>query len=218
MCGRFLLRSAPESWPADLLSLMVSSPSEFSEPASPGHLFRSRQNIAPTQNVLAILQAVPASHARLTSFRWGLVPPWAKDIKIGSSMINARGETVDEKPSFRSAFLKQRCLIPADGYYEWVKLDDRKQPMLIERPNSQLFCFAGLWEQNQSLTTCTIITTAATEAMSAIHDRMPVVVNPEDYSRWLDPTFRERDWLKQRLTAAEDGYFKTSPVERVSGE
>ena len=218
MCGRFLLRIAPESWPADLLSLMETIPSEFSEPSSPSDLFRSRQNIAPTQNVLAIVKEAPASHARLTSLRWGLVPPWAKDLKIGSSMINARGETVDEKPSFRSAFLKQRCLIPADGYYEWVKLDDRKQPMLIERPNSDLFCFAGLWEQHQSLTTCTIITTAATDAMSAIHDRMPVVIKPEDYSRWLDPSFRQREWLKQRLTAADDGYFKTSPVERVSGE
>jgi putative SOS response-associated peptidase YedK len=197
---------------------MDAGPSEFSEPSDPGQRFRVRQNIAPTQNVLAILQSAPASRARLTSLRWGLVPHWASDPKIGSSMINARGETVDEKPSFRTAFMKQRCLIPADGYYEWVKLADRKQPMLIERPNRELFCFAGLWEQNRSLTTCTIITTAATEAMSAIHDRMPVVINPEDYSCWLDPTFREREWLKQRLTAPEDGYFKTSPVERVSGE
>jgi len=232
MCGRFLLRCPPENWPENLFGDgggLVSS--------KLGDAFRPRQNICPTQPVFAIVQA--ANHDQstpslrtLTMLRWGLVPSWASDRKIGASMINARSETVAEKPSFRTAFARRRCLIPADGYYEWVSLEKGKQPMLIERPNQELFCFAGLWERNEKLPaekdgvadrarpllTCTIITTAANTSLSAIHARMPVVVRPENYDVWLDPSVQNVSALQQLLVAAADGYFGAVPVERVSGE
>jgi putative SOS response-associated peptidase YedK len=247
MCGRFLLRCPPENWPAELLGEDDNAePNRTAE-----YSFVSRSNIAPTQMVLAIFQAHAGAPRTLRPFRWGLIPPWADDPKIGSSMINARAETVDQKPSFKSAFSQRRVLIPADGYYEWVKKDDKtKQPMLIERPGRELFCFAGLWEHNDkiglselakkqtaiideneasqtpikavsmsgaSLTTCTIITTAANESMAGIHDRMPVVIDASDYRRWLDPNYRDTESLKSLLRAAADDYFTVTPVQRVTG-
>jgi putative SOS response-associated peptidase YedK len=232
MCGRFLLRTPPEEWPADLLSNLEGEFSELRLQPELSGLFDSRQNIAPTQSILAIVQPEVGSLRELRSLRWGLVPSWAKDRSIGAKMINARSETVDEKPSFRTAFSRQRCLVPADGYYEWVKTESGKQPMLIERSARQPFCFAGLWEQNRSLpfdkdgesaqsrplVTCTIITTAANPSMASIHDRMPVVIDPAEYGRWLDPAYRDVKSLKQLLYAAEEGFFEARPVDRVSGK
>lgn len=147
-------------------------------------------------------------------------------------MINARSETVDQKPSFKAAFSQRRCLIPADGYYEWIKVEKTKQPMLIERPGSELFCFAGFWERNDKLSvnkngtsepseplmTCTIITAVANASMASIHDRMPVVIKPADYRRWLDPNDRDLTFLKSLLVAADDDYFQATPVEKVAGK
>ena len=124
--------------------------------------------------------------------KWGLTPSWAKDPKIGYRMINARSETAAEKPSFRTAFKRRRCLIPADGYFEWAKQDKKKTPMYITHAERDLFAFAGLWESWKQpdeswLNTCTILTTRANEKIEPIHHRMTVILEPEDYELWLAP-------------------------------
>ncbi|WP_420632168.1 SOS response-associated peptidase [Candidatus Leptofilum sp.] len=185
MCGRFALMT-----PTEQLAMQFDVP-ETAVAALPPSV--PRYNIAPTQSVTAIRLGENGGR-ELTFFRWGLVPSWAKDIKIGSRMINARSETVAEKPSFRAAFKRRRCLIPADGFYEWRKLGSGKQPTFIrpvdgeERP----FALAGLWEvwrdpDGSSLQTCTILTTTPNELMAPIHNRMPVIVEPEDFDLWLNP-------------------------------
>ncbi|HEY9656670.1 MAG TPA: SOS response-associated peptidase, partial [Crinalium sp.] len=151
-----------------------------------------RYNVAPTQAVLAIA-AAPAHSRQVRLFRWGLVPSWAKDLTIGAKLINARAETVAEKPSFRVAFKQRRCLILADGFYEWHRIDRKtKQPYYFQLADRQPFAFAGLWERWQGddtvVETCTILTTQANELLQPIHDRMPVILAPEEYDRWLDPT------------------------------
>ncbi|MCA9897857.1 MAG: SOS response-associated peptidase [Anaerolineales bacterium] len=150
-----------------------------------------RYNIAPTQPVAAIRLAENGQR-EFTFFRWGLVPSWAKDLNIGSRMINARSETVAEKPSFRTAFKRRRCLIPADGFYEWQKQGSGKQPMFIRPVAERPFALAGLWEvwrdpDGSVLQTCTILTTTPNELMAPIHNRMPVIVEPEDFDLWLNP-------------------------------
>lgn len=181
MCGRFALLTPTETL-VDVLGIdaPVAMP-----PSVP------RYNIAPTQPVLA---AYTDSHGRraLTFFQWGLIPSWAKDPAFGAKLINARAETVADKPSFRNAFKRRRCLIPADGFYEWQKTDGRKQPMFIHPTDPRPFAFAGLWESWQDregshLQTCTILTIHANELMRPIHDRMPVILEPDDFAHWLDP-------------------------------
>jgi putative SOS response-associated peptidase YedK len=170
MCGRYSLHSNP-----DVVALLFGL-SEI--PA-----YQPRFNIAPTAQVLIIRQVEAAM------VRWGLVPRWAKDPAIGAKMNNARAETVAEKPSFREAYRKRRCLIPANGFYEWKLEDGRKQPFYIYPAGSELFAFAGLWESWQSpersLETCAVITTQANQKMSAVHERMPVIVPPAQYAHWL---------------------------------
>jgi putative SOS response-associated peptidase YedK len=150
--------------------------------------FQPSYNIAPAQKILNIVELDDQSRKAVNLF-WGLVPSWSKDSKNSSHLINARIETVREKPSFRSAFKHRRCLIPANGFYEWAK-NDHKQAFHIHRQDQQLFAFAGLWEQWQheaeTLYSCTIITTAATDLMQPIHERMPVIISPEHYHQWLD--------------------------------
>lgn len=153
--------------------------------------------------------------------RWGLVPSWADDLAIGNRMINARGETVDSKPSFRKAFASRRCLIPADGYFEWQKTSDGKQPFLIEAADGGMLAMAGLWEENKrvaeqgkSIRTCTIITTSANATTRHLHDRMPVFLDRDDHDQWLDPGFRETDLLKQLLRPAPEDWLTTTPVSR----
>ena len=151
--------------------------------------FQPSYNIAPSQKILSIVELDDQSRKAVKLF-WGLVPSWSKDTKNSSHLINARAETVREKPSFRAAFKHRRCLIPADGFYEWAKNADRKQAFHIHRADNQLFAFAGLWEQWQhetdTLYSCTIITAAATELMQPIHDRMPVIIPQERYHQWMD--------------------------------
>lgn len=156
---------------------------------SPGSDVVCRYNIAPTQDAPVI--AIDGSK-RFISMRWGLIPSWAKDAAIGNRMINARAETLTEKPSFRKAFERRRCLVPTDGFYEWRKTDAKtKTPMHFVLKSRQPFAFAGLWESwknpdGQELRSFTIITTAANDLLRPIHDRMPVILRPEDEEKWLD--------------------------------
>ncbi len=177
MCGRFTLTASAEAI-AEAFGL-ASLPEV--EPC---------YNIAPSQPVLAV--TAKASQAKY--FRWGLVPSWAKDPKIGYRLINARAETVAEKPAFRQAFARRRCLIVADGFYEWQvqKGQKQKQPFYFYQPDRQPFGFAGLWEawrspEGEEIESCTILTGAANEVVEPVHHRMPVVIGRQDYAQWLDP-------------------------------
>ncbi|MFZ2407626.1 MAG: SOS response-associated peptidase, partial [Methylobacter sp.] len=149
--------------------------------------FQPSYNIAPAQKILNVVELDDQSRKTVNLY-WGLVPSWSKDSKNSSHLINARMETVREKPSFRSAFKHRRCLIPANGFYEWAKNEDGKKAFHIHRQDQQLFAFAGLWEQwqheTETLYSCAIITTAATDLMQPIHDRMPVIITPEHYHQW----------------------------------
>jgi putative SOS response-associated peptidase YedK len=178
MCGRFTLSLDPGEVRAELGVNEV--PEEF---------FR-RYNVAPTQPV-AVLR--DADNRRIEAFKWGLIPSWAKDPEIGSRMINARSETLSEKPSFRSAFARRRCLVLADGFYEWDKISARKgakTPYHIHLKDRKLMTFAGLWEvwqpkEGEPVYSCTIITCPANELVGKLHDRMPVILSPEDRWAWV---------------------------------
>jgi putative SOS response-associated peptidase YedK len=151
---------------------------------------KPRYNISPTQ-LVPVVRAGQIGR-ELTMLRWGLIPSWAKDPKIGYSLINARSETAAEKPAFRSAFKRRRCLIPTDGFYEWKKFGKQKMPQHIRRRDGSPFAFAGLWEiwrspAGEPLETCTILTTSANEVVAPFHDRMPVILPPEHFDAWLKP-------------------------------
>jgi putative SOS response-associated peptidase YedK len=172
-----------------------------------------RYNIAPTQSVATILQRGDKKTRQFKLLQWGLIPSWAKDTKISSKLINARAETVDEKPAFRNAFKHRRCLVIADGFYEWQSQEakQRKQPFYCRMNNGGAFAFAGLWESwkdpNGEVTeSCTLLTTDANELMRPIHHRMPVILSPEDYDLWLDPEVQESKVLQPLLRpyAADD--------------
>jgi putative SOS response-associated peptidase YedK len=171
--------------------------------------WQPRYNVAPTQPVGAVLDA---SKRELEWLRWGLVPGWAKDIEIGSRLINARSETLAEKPSFRQAFARRRCLIVADGFFEWQRFADKKapsQPYHFKRLDGALFAFAGLWETwrppegGEPLRSCTIITTSANAVVRPVHDRMPVMLSGEDMWRWLEA----------KETAAAQAFLRPYPAE-----
>ena len=190
MCGRFAQIT---------LGQALAKQFNLNESAQQVELF-PRYNVAPTQPVAAIRLTADGQQRELTFFRWGLVPSWAKDITFGSRLINARSETVAEKPSFRSAFKRRRCLIPADGFYEWQKTDTGKQPMYIKATDDLPLALAGLWEMWQSpdgstISTCTLLTTMPNALMQPIHNRMPVILEPEDYDMWLDPGPRPQEAL-----------------------
>lgn len=159
-------------------------------------------NVAPSHQVVAVIN--DGVQNRLGHLRWGLVPPWAKDDKIGYKMINARAETVATKPSFRNAFRMKRCILPADSFYEWQRKDGNKVPMRIKLKNDGLFAIAGLWEgwrgtDGSMLYTCTAITTEPNELMKPIHDRMPVILKKEDEAAWLDPANDDIHFLGNML-------------------
>lgn len=173
-----------------------------------------RYNIAPTQPVDVITENSPRV---LEMMRWGLVPSWAKDPSIGSRLLNARAETLVEKPSFRTALTRRRCLIPADGFYEWRKQGKGKQPLCIHRKDDDLFAFAGLWDEWTSpdgspLRTCTIITCAPNALMATIHDRMPAILRPEDEAAWLSPATKSVTELLGLLTPYPDDQIEAYPV------
>src|SRR5262249_35048590 len=161
----------------------------------------SRYNVAPTQTVLAVRQLPQAARPEFVQLRWGLIPSWADDPKIGYSLINARSETAASKPAFRGPFRESRCLIVADGFYEWQKLQGskQKQPYHITLKDGNPFAFAGLyahWAKGEKpIDSCTILTTDANEMMRPLHDRMPVILDPGSFDKWLDPTQHEPEPL-----------------------
>jgi putative SOS response-associated peptidase YedK len=179
-----------------------------------------RYNIAPTQPVSAILAEANTGERFLDLLRWGLVPFWAKDIAIGSKMINARAETVAEKPSFRTPFKRRRCLIPSDGFYEWDKEGGTRQPYHFRRKDGELFGFAGLWDEwtapdGSPLRTCTILTTTANPVVAPYHDRMPVILtSPDIESLWLDPSITEPDALESLLVPYPPEWMEAIPVSK----
>ncbi len=191
MCGRFTLTVDPADLQAALPGVAV--PSDMPP----------RYNVAPTQPV-----AVVANNGqnKVEFFQWGLIPSWAKDPKIGSRMINARAETLAEKPAFRTAYKRRRCLVLADGFYEWRKEPGRtaKTPMYIRLKSGAPFAFAGLWEAwhpdgDEPLLTCTIITTTPNSLLQKIHDRMPVILKPEAHALWLAPEEKKPEELSKLL-------------------
>ncbi len=146
-------------------------------------------NIPPGQKILAVVQMEDGSN-RAVNLHWGLIPSWSRDRAISSHLINARAETLTEKPSFKNAYRQRRCLIPATGFFEWQVTEVGKHPYHIHQPDHALFAFAGIWEHwehnQETVYSCAIITTAANAKMTPIHDRMPVIIAPDDYNRWLD--------------------------------
>jgi len=155
-----------------------------------------RYNVAPTQPVPIIRQHPIEPRRELSLVRWGLIPSWAKDASGAAGMINARSESAAIKPAFRDALKARRCLIPADGFYEWMRSANAKQPYCFEVNDGELFAFAGLWERWKEPTSnwiksCSTLTTTPNAVTSAIHDRMPVILNPDDYDLWLDPKFTD---------------------------
>jgi putative SOS response-associated peptidase YedK len=150
-----------------------------------------RYNIAPTQPVPVIRQNPERHRREISLMRWGLIPSWATDASIGNKTINARSETIETTPSFRDPFRSQRCLIPADGFYEWKRQGKTKQPYCFEVTDGTVFAFAGLWDrwtdpQGKLIESCTILTTSANPLLADLHDRMPVILRPDDYDSWLD--------------------------------
>lgn len=165
-------------------------------------------NIPPGQKILAVVQLEDGSNGAV-NLHWGLIPSWAKDRVISSHLINARAETLTEKPSFKKAYRHRRCLIPATGFFEWHATEAGKQPYHIHRQDNGLFAFAGIWEHwehdQETVYSCSIITTAANDKMAPIHDRMPVIIMPDDYDRWLD----------KKNTAIEIADFLTADAYRT---
>jgi putative SOS response-associated peptidase YedK len=189
MCGRFAQRADPKRLAK-----------EFKVAEVPG--VEPRYNIAPTQDILGVVESADAREMKF--YKWGLVPSWAKDKSMGARLINARSETVQEKPSFREAFKQRRCIIPADGFYEWRRTGGKKQPYFFRMEDERPFGFAGLWERWEGLGgevihSCTILTTGANEVLRPVHDRMPVILHPEEYSLWLEADARERESLVELL-------------------
>ena len=204
MCGRYTLRTLAAEL-AEFFDLICDP------------VWAPRYNIAPTQTVLVVRQALHAPHRESALMRWGLVPSWSKSL-TGPPLFNARSETVAEKPSFRTAFKRRRCLIPADGFYEWqVVSPKQKQPHYITLRGGGPFAFAGLWESWQpphgpSVESCTILTTSANSFMQPLHDRMPVILSPDEYTIWLDPELTEPEPLLSLLDQYPSGEMSAHPV------
>jgi putative SOS response-associated peptidase YedK len=177
-----------------------------------------RYNIAPTQDVVIVRRR--DDERRLALVHWGLLPSWAKDRSMASRLINARAETLAEKPSFRAAFHSRRCLVPADAYYEWLAGNDGKQPYRLARRDGGLFAFAGLWESwtppegEQAVESCTIITTAADEAVRPIHQRMPAILAPGDFAAWLGESVTSPEQLLALVQGARSPDLVAAPVSR----
>lgn len=206
MCGRFTITLEAADLQQDLG--IADMPADW----------QPRFNVAPTQSVAAVLDA---NTRRAEWLRWGLIPSWAKDPTIASSLINARSETVAEKPSFRQAFNRRRCLILADGFYEWKRAANQKgpsQPYYFQRIDKKAFVFAGLWEtwkppEGEPIRTCTIITCAANEIVSPVHERMPVMLSGESMWNWLEPS--SPDSLKGILLPYPPDWMEGFPISRL---
>ena len=203
MCGRFSLIS-------DLSALQLRF--DFENPVTD---YAPRFNIAPTQNVLTVRWE--DGHNVAEHMRWGLIPSWAKDMSIGNRAINARAETLAERPMFRNALRRRRCLILADGFYEWLRQGKARQPMRILLTTGEPFAFAGLWEswtnpEGETIHSCTIITTTPNDVMRPIHDRMPVILLPEHEDAWLDHSMQDASVLSELLIPYPPDTMEAYPV------
>jgi putative SOS response-associated peptidase YedK len=201
MCGRYTLRSRGKAKP-------------YGVPESQLPLLSPRYNIAPTQDVPVVIER--KNGREIEMLKWGLVPSWSKDADAdGGGLINARAETLERKPSFAESFLKRRCLIPADGFYEWKRSGKLKQPFFFQMKDESLFAFAGIWDKWQSgdvsITSCAIITTTPNELLATIHDRMPVILTADAYDAWLRDDADPRE-LKQLLAPYPAAAMKSFPV------
>jgi putative SOS response-associated peptidase YedK len=224
MCGRFVSSSPPDQVARYFDVDQVSAQAEQ-------HL--ANFNTAPTTDVYVVYE--DGSTRRLDTFHWGLVPGWAKDLSVGNRMINARSETVASKPAFRRAFAKRRCILPADGFYEWRALEGqkKKQPYFIHRPDGEPYAFAGLWEQwrgqlpgaaaddgpdggdgsdEVTVRSVTILTGPANQKMSELHDRMPIILPPSAWAAWLSPEEHDLDTLGRLLVPAPSELITFHPV------
>ena len=204
MCGRYMLTSPVEA----LRQLFL-----FEERPN----LMPRYNVAPTQDVPIVRLTRDGDARELIMARWGLVPFWAEDLKIGNRLINARRESVHTMRPFREAYSRRRCLVPADGFFEWRKEGKARQPLLIRRKDQAPFAFAGLWErwkdpsEGTVVRSCTIITCAANEVVALIHDRMPVILAPDDHARWLNPAATDARSLLAPCPAAWLESFPVNP-------
>jgi len=208
MCGRYTLSS-----PSDDIALLFDLQELIPIPP--------RYNLAPTQEAAVVRVAAPGEPRRLDFLKWGLIPYWAKEAAIGNRMINARAESVAEKPAYKFSFKKKRCLIPADGFYEWRPEGKLKQPYLIRRKDRKPFAFAGLWstwkdpEREQPVETFTILTTDANDFLRPLHDRMPVILQKDEFDLWLDPKIEDAARLQPLLDPAPGDGWETVPVSRA---
>ena len=204
MCGRFTLSATGD---------VVAEMFHLTDPPD----LAARYNIAPSQEVAALRATPERPEPHIGMLRWGLIPFWAKDPAIGSRMINARSETAAEKPSFRAAFRRRRCLVIADGFYEWKKEGKRKQPYCIRMTDGSPFAFAGLWEHweqpdGRAIESCTLLTTSPNELLRPIHDRMPVILDSRDYAAWLDPEEQKPNALAPLLVPYPPDAMTAFPV------
>ncbi|MES9860178.1 MAG: SOS response-associated peptidase [Candidatus Thiodiazotropha sp. LLP2] len=205
MCGRFYLDVMQ-----DELEAYFGLQSSFTSVIS-------RYNIAPSQEILAVVSE--EKKRELKSFHWGLIPSWAKDQKIGYKCINARAESVDTKPAFRAAFKTRRCLIPCSGFFEWKLENGHKQPYCFRPTIQPLFALAGLYEHwrdksGKQIDSCTIIVGEANKDVAPVHDRMPIILAPEDFNCWLDPEIKTKEILSPLLKAWPDGAIEHYPVSQ----
>ncbi len=206
MCGRYVLKAALP----DIARMLGMDVDLALEPS---------YNISPTTSVPACRMREPG-HKELLLLRWGLIPHWAKQADGGYRMINARAETVAEKPAFRIAFRKRRCLIPADGYYEWKPVEGRKQPYYFTMKDGHPFCFAGLWDRwqpadGEPVESCAIITTGANDLGAGVHPRMPVIIAADAYARWLDPRLTQAEALLPLLAPFPADAMTAYPVSTL---
>jgi putative SOS response-associated peptidase YedK len=216
MCGRFRVARSKEILEEDFEAEDSLNAVEW-EP---------RYNVAPGQAVVAVRQDAERAVRRLAPLRWGLIPAWANDAAVGYKMINARAETAADRPAFREAMRQRRCLIPADGFYEWKRAGKEKLPFCFTLADDAVFAFAGLWEQwrspqGQTVESCAILTTAPNELVREVHDRMPVILAPDAYDLWLDPGFRRVSELQPLLkpyAGAMRRYRVSSRVNQVTND
>jgi len=217
MCGRYAAATTAADWVE-----------EFEVADGPERILAPDFNVAPTKEMylIAATESEGATTRRMEIARWGLIPSWAKDSSMSTKLTNARVETVAEKPSFRSAFAKRRCLIPADGYYEWYRPEKgAKQPFYIHRADSRSLAMAGLYEwwsdpaapEAAPRLTCTVITTAATPELAVIHDRMPVMIDEADWAEWLDPRIPGKELPPPMLEAGFHLALVAEPVSTAVG-
>jgi len=207
MCGRFTLQIPPELL-AEIFGLTEIP------------VYPSRYNIAPTQKVLAIRTVADNEHRELVSLKWGLIPSWAKDPSIGNRMINARAETVHEKPAFRNAIKHHRCIVPASGFFEWLHEGSTAKPLYVRLKNGSPMCFAGIWEhwkspEGEIVESCSILTTKSNKLIEPLHERMPVILHQQEFSLWLDREITDPEKLQHLYQPYPADLMEMYPVSSL---